>query len=105
MIDISDLITETHHTAFHGVGTSCGPVLEDSVPDFPRQIHTLSVFFEHLNNSDALLIMRKSLRTDLIQRPFSGMSKRRMAKIMSQSDRIRQVLIEPQGSRDGPGQL
>ncbi len=32
---------------------------------------------------------------------FAGMSKRRMTKIVRQSDRFRQVFIQSQGPRDG----
>ena len=49
--------------------------------------------------------MRKAIGTQFIQDPFAGVSKGRMAQIMSQGNGLSQILVQAQGAGNGTGNL
>ena len=75
MVNIGNLIRQPDNGALQGGGVPRGPVVQDPVPYFPRQVQALPILFQHLHDAHALLIMRKPILTDLIQYVFPGMAK------------------------------
>ena len=71
------------------------PMSDDSnsVNNLLRQIQSLSSFFYAFYNTNTLLIMLEPKRTDLVERPLSGMTKRGMPKVMSETDGFCQIFI------------
>ena len=59
-------------------------MISNSVNNLLRQIQSLSSFFYAFYNTNTLLIMLEPKRTDLVERPLSGMTKRGMPKVMSE---------------------
>ena len=53
-----------------------------------------------LNDSHRLLVMLESNRAKLIKRTLTRMTKRRMAKVMTQCDGLRQIFVQTQCSSD-----
>jgi hypothetical protein len=73
--------------------------------DFPGQIQawkTWVFLLEQLDDAQALLIVFEAARAphQAVERRLTRVPKRRMAKIVSQSDRFRQILVQPQSARD-----
>jgi uncharacterized protein YgbK (DUF1537 family) len=80
-------------------------MIQNAVKYFPRQIQTSSVLLQNRYNTDALLIVAKSKRTDTVERPLTGMTERRMPEIVPEADRFGQVFVEKKRSRNGTGDL
>ena len=47
--------------------------------------------------------MGEAARGHLVQGPLSGVAKGGVAQVVAQGDGLGQVLVQPQGPRDGPG--
>ena len=105
VVDISDLIRKADDLSLQGGRVPGCPVVQDAVPDLLCQVQSPSLFLHHLHHPDALLIMGKALRTDLIQYVLSCMAKGRVAQVMAQGNGLRQAFVHLKGPGDGPGDL
>lgn len=81
-------------------------MLTQTFAHFKRQVQTWKTWrlrFEQFYHAHALAIMFESavIAHALGQHLLARMSKRRMAKIVRESNRFRQILVQPQGARDG----
>ena len=63
------------------------------------------VFFQHVNDAQALFVMMESERTAGVQRTFSRMPERRMSEIVAERDRFNEVFVETQRFSDRTGDL
>ena len=93
MIYVRNLVRQAHNAALQSRGVAAGSVIQNPIPNLLRQVQTLSILFQNLYHSHALLVVSKPIRTKLIQNLLSGMSKGRMAQIMTQGNRLWQILI------------
>ena len=103
VVDIGDLIRQTHNLPLQRGGQLAGGVAQDTVPHLPSQVETVSLVFQPLHHPQGLLIVTEAPGYDLIEYPFSGVSEGRVAQIVAQSGGLGQVLVEPQPPGDGPG--
>ena len=49
--------------------------------------------------------MLEPARAELVERPFSGVAKGRVAQVMGQADGLGQVFVQPQRPGNGAGDL
>ena len=77
---------------------------KDAIAHRLGQVQSDAVLLELVNNPKALLVVPES-GNDCSHRPLPGMTEWRVAKIMTHADRLDQVLVEPQCSPDGTGDL
>ena len=80
-------------------------MIADPIAHFPGQVQSPSIFLPSFHHPDALLLVGKSIRTDPVQHILPGMTERRVAQIMTQSNGLRQFFIQPQRLCYGPGYL
>ena len=105
MMDISKLIRQADHLSFHRRRISTDPVIQDPIPYFPCKIQSFTILLQHLHYPDALSIMCKTSRMDLIQCLLPGMSERSMPQVMPQCDCFHQIFIQAQCLRNRPCNL
>ncbi len=79
--------------------------MKDAVADLPRQVQAGPAALQPLHDSQALLVMRESLRQQLCQRVLAPMAERRVAQVVTERDGFRQVFVEVERAGDGAGNL
>ena len=77
----------------------------DAVAYLPRQVQAPAVLFQLVHHTQALHIVLEAIRAELVQRLFTRMAKGRMPQIMGQTDGLSQILVEPQSTGNGAGDL
>ena len=82
-----------------------GAVIQDTVAHLLREIETPAVLFQHLDDTDALLDMRKALMAETVQYMLATVAERGMAEIMAQGDGLDEVLVQPKCLAEGTGDL
>ena len=105
MINIGDLIRESHYFSFQRMGTAGRAVVQYPVPDLHSQIQANSLLLQHFHDPHALFKMGKAAAAQPVQHRFPHMAEGRMPQIMSQRHRFRQILIQAQRLGDGSGDL
>ena len=105
MIDICYFVWQTDNLSFQSRRFACTPMIQNAIPYFPCQIQSRAIFLQMLHHPNTLLIVTEWLGCILRECPFSNMTKRRMSKIMSQSNRLNQILIQKQRSGNRPSNL
>ena len=63
------------------------------------------MLFQQIHHAQALLIVRKALRTQIVEGELPGMTEGRMSQVMPHGDGFRQILVEPQRPGDDPRDL
>ena len=105
MVNISDLIRQTHDLAFQSSRHRGGLMIQNTVPYLHCQIDTLPVLLQKVHCSHTLFVMFKPVRTGTVKRPLPRMPERRMSQIMSQRNGLHQILVKLQGLRNRSGRL
>src|SRR5436309_9254005 len=79
--------------------------MKNPVPHRLRQVEAAALALEHVNDAQRMLVVEKPapepLSERFIESLFSSVSEWRMTKIVSQSDRLGQILVQTQCARDG----
>ena len=105
MVDVGDLVCHAYDAPFRGGSPGAFGVGHDTVAHFPAQVEAPALFFQLVHHPQALHIMLEPARTELVERPFSGVAKGRVAQVMGQADGLGQVLVQAQGAGNGAGDL
>src|SRR6478752_10828233 len=77
---------------------------ENAVAYLFSEIEPVTIFFEHIDHTQALLVVAKS-GPEATDRRLAGMSERGMAEIMPHADGFNQVFVEAQCATDGSRDL
>jgi len=77
----------------------------DAFAHYIGQIQAGAVFFEYFDNPAALFVVAEGMADGMGQGGLAGMSKRRMANVMSEANCFDQVFIESQSARNSAGDL
>jgi hypothetical protein len=86
-------------------------VLDDAFPNAKRQIEPAVrgvALLEVLDNTQRVDIVVEAPPMTLqaaVQRPLTGVSKRRMADVVNQRQRLRQIFVQAKRGSDSPGDL
>ena len=63
-------------------------MMSDAVPHLPREVQPLPIVLEHVDDTQALLVVVESARDEIIQHPLAGVTEWRVAEVMAESDRL-----------------
>lgn len=80
-------------------------MMQDTVADFPGQVQAFAVFLNGIHDAQALDVVLEPDGRQSVQRPFSGMSERRVPQIVPDGDRLREILVQAQGAGNRPRNL
>jgi hypothetical protein len=80
-------------------------VIKDAVSHFPGKIQSLALFLQHIDYSQALLVMPEASVIQFIEDLFPYMTERRVSQIVSKSNSLSKVFVEVQCPSYGPGYL
>ena len=105
MVDVGDLVAETHNLSLQGRRLSRRAVVQNSIPHFPGQVQALSFLFQNLHDTDALFRVAEAPGMHRIERRFPGMAERRVSEIMAERNGFGQILIQIQRPRNRAGNL
>ena len=94
MVDIGNLIGKPYDAALQCHRMPFCLMIAYPVPDFKRQIQTLSALFQNIHRPHALFRVVKSVRAHPVERPFSRMSEGRMSQVMPQSYRLGKLFVQ-----------
>jgi hypothetical protein len=73
---------------------------EQAVQNLIAEVEALALPFYRLRNTQALLVVPETSGHHGIQSPFPGVPERRMAEVMPEAYRLRQVFIQTCSARD-----
>ena len=68
-------------------------MLKYAVADFVSKVKPLAVVFEKIDHAQRLLVMFKPVRIEFVQSALTRMSERSMPQIVSERDRLSQILV------------
>ena len=68
----------------------------DAVAHFPREVQARAVVLEHVDDSQALLVVTEPAGHERVEHALAGMAERRVAEVVAQRDRLGQLLVQPQ---------
>ena len=105
MIQISDAVRPPDAFSFQSGRHPGAGMMQNTIPNFPGQIQAQSVILQLFYHPQALLIVPKPSRQQIIQRPLSDMSVWRMPQIMPERDGFGQVFVETKSAGDSPRDL
>ena len=102
MVNIGDLIRLTQDLSLQRLRQAAVPAVAENPHTYlVGQIQSLSVLLQKIDDAQRLLIVSERMPHHLTERNLSGMAKRRMTQVMSESDRLGQILIETQCTGNG----
>ena len=104
VVHVGNAVCHTDNVALFGI---CHPIgmAENAVADFCRQIQSLPVLLDQVYYTKALLIVSVPMGADAVENRFSAVPERRMSQIVSQCNGFGQILVEPQSTGNGTGNL
>src|ERR687891_429791 len=104
VVDVGDTVDEAHDLAFKRRRLPGAGVVKDAVPRLDREVEPAAVALEELDYAERLLVVAEAppeaLRQDLVERGLARVSEGRVAEVVADRDRLRQVLVEAKRSRD-----
>ena len=72
--------------------------MQDAVADFPRQVQPLAAALQALDDAQALLVVGEAVRQQLREGVLAPVAERRVAEVVPERDRFREVLVEVEGA-------
>jgi hypothetical protein len=76
-------------------------VFHDAVPYFFGEIKAFASLFKKIHHAEALFVVLETAGVYLSEDVLAGVAERGMAQVVRQGDGLGEVLVEPQGARDG----
>ena len=80
-------------------------VLRDAVAHFPREVQAAAVVLEHVDDAQALLVVVEAARREIVQHALAGVTERRVSEVVTESDRLGELLLQAQHLGDRPRDL
>ena len=105
MVEEGDVVSPAHDAAFRRARPGAGGVGDDAVADFPAEVEARAVFFQLVDDAQALPVVGKPAGAQAVQRALARVAKRRVAQVMAERDGLGQILIEAQRPGDGARDL
>ena len=98
VIDIRYSVAPRDDVPFERGCVAFGRVIDYTVADFEREVHSLAVVLENVNHSQRLLVVREM--REFVQRPLARVSVRRMPEVVPERYRFGKILVEPKRARN-----
>ena len=77
----------------------------DAVANLPRQVESVAVVLEDVDDPQALLVVVEAARHQPVEHALAGVAERRVAEVVAERDRFGQLFVQPQHLGDGPRDL
>ena len=77
----------------------------DAVAHFPRQVEPLPVVLEHVDYTEALLVVVEAAGDEIVEHALAGVTERRVPQIVAERDRLGELLVEPEHLGDAARDL
>src|SRR6185503_10138568 len=116
VVDVGDEIGDAHDLPFDRRRAQRGRhadrraglalrVLGDAVAHFPREVESLAVVLELVDDAQALLVVVETAGHQRPDHALAGVAERRVAEIVSERDGLGQLLVQAQDLGDGARDL
>ena len=106
VVDVRDPVDEAHDFPLERGRLARASVVQDPVPGLHGQVEAAAVALQHLHDAEGLLVMSKpaaeTLVERLVERLFTGVPERRMAKVVPERDRLGEILVQLERPRHRP---
>jgi hypothetical protein len=103
VIDVRNAIDDPDDLPLERFGLGVARVLQDPVTDFPGEVEPATVAFEEVDDAQRVLVVTerkiKALAQDLVERVLSGVTERRMPEVVTESDRLDEILVQAKSPR------
>src|SRR5262249_2418550 len=107
VVDVGHPVDEAHDLALQRVRLTFAGVGEDAVANLGGQVEASAVALEGVDDPEGMLVVAKAeagaLTQDGVERLLARVAEGRMAEVVAESDRLGQVLVQPQRPRDRTG--
>ena len=104
VVDVRDAIDEADDLPLVRVRLVRARVVEDPVANLGRQVEPAPVALEHLHHTQRVLVVpevpAESLLQQRVERLLSGVSERRVPEVVTEADRLDEILVQPQRAGD-----
>jgi hypothetical protein len=104
VVDVGDTVDEPHDLALERRRLAAPRVVEDAVPHLRREVEPAAVPFQDLDDAEGLLVVTEAVAEAFLQNAveclLAGVTEWRMPEVVSERDRLRQILVETKRSRD-----
>ena len=110
VVDVGDAVDEPHDAPLERARhRRAARVASDAVADVIAQVQPLAVELEHVDDAQRVLVVAKAavevLAQAVVEHVLADVAEGRMAEIVPKPDGLGEVLVEPQGARDGARDL
>ena len=106
VIDVGDAVGEPDDLGLEGGGLGHGPrVVHDAVAHLPGEVEARAVVLEVFDDAQALLVVAERPAQERRERLLAQVTERGVPQVVAQGDGFGEVLVEPQGSGRGPGDV
>ena len=105
VVDVRDAVDDADDAPLERSRRRRTGVVEDAVARLQRQVQPAPVALQAVDDAQRVLVVAEALAGAGLQRRaqglLAGVPERRVAEIVAERDRLRQVLVQPQGACDG----
>ena len=105
VVDVRDAVDDLDDAALERLRRDGPGVVEDAVAHLVREVEAAAVALEHVDDAQRVLVVPEAAVEALAQRRveagLAGVPEGRVAEIVAEPDRLREILVEAQGARDG----
>ena len=77
----------------------------DAVAHFPRQVQPLTIILEHVDYTEALLVMVEAAGDEVVEHTLAGVAEWGVTEVMAKCDRLGELFIQPQHLGNAAGDL
>jgi hypothetical protein len=107
VVDVGDAVDEPDDLPLERRRLGRARVAEDAVPHLLGQVEPAAAPLEHLDDAERLLVVPEAplepFGEHLVERLLARVAERRVAEVVTERDRLGQVLVQLQGARDRSG--
>ncbi len=75
-------------------------MVEDAVAHLEGEVQPAAVLFQHVDDAQRLLVVRKPVRREAGEHPLARMTEGCMPEVVPERNRLREVLVEGEAARD-----
>ena len=107
MVDVRHAVDDPDDASLEGGGLARPGVIEDPVAHLGRQVEPAPVSLEVVDDAQRVLVVTKVAAVPLLQEPVERLlacvAERRMPEVVTEPDRLDQVLVQPKRPGDAAG--
>ena len=93
MVHVGDVVGDAHDVRLQRVARLTGRVVQDADARLVAEVQSAPVALEPVHHAQTLLIVAKAAGVDLVERPLARVTERRVAEVVAETDRLREILV------------